>query len=356
MLMASLTLVVLSHGRVAAQNESGRRNIDKEGFQQWRYWYENYLYETQYPILRSLPPLSITMPWDILASYIYMDSLARFDNTNLTERTLDRWRYERMINDTLRGMAKYIYRMMDYDPSRFTQYIDEVDLKGGTRYKASLRGISSRVSPLIFESLPSTEPRAAFMALLESSYILRVKVCSIDSMPTNSSSRGAKYLYQVTADVLDTLKGQVFIPCPEAQQLSQQKTSSMARTLSSHPGCMQFVYVNGLYFNPRTIPPGAPDIYTARDPEFAFGRDSLFAMKAGQEAVIFAVHNGRLVDSANDYYHMRLDARTSFGALPIINGQVRDINHIWSDQTMLSYEEWKRQFMALRDRLLSGAY
>ncbi len=355
-LLAAVVLLLLGHGRLTAQNESGRRNINKEAFQRMRYWYESYLYETQYPIIRSLPPLSITMPWDIMASYIYMDSLARFDSLNLTEKTLNNWRYERTVNDTLRGMAKYIYKMSDYDPNIFTQYIDEVGLNRGTRYTASLRTVIAQVGNTIFDALPSTEHRAGLLALLESSNILRIKVRSIDSMPTHSSSRSAKYLYQVTADVLDTLKGQVFVSCPQVQQSFQQKTNSTARPLANSPVCIQFVYINGLYFNPRNIPSGAPELYTARDPEFAFGRDSLFTMKVGQEAVIFVRHNGGLVDSTHDYYHIRLEERASFGALPIINGQVRDINHIWSSELMLSYEEWKTQFMMLRNRLLSGAY
>ena len=57
--------------------------------------------------------------------------------------------------------------------------------------------------------------------------------------------------------------------------------------------------------------------------------------------------------------HQTLDGGRVFHddfALPIIGGQVRDVNHIWSDQTLLGYEEWKRNFMMLRERLLAGTY
>jgi len=296
------------------------------------------------------------MPTDIRASYMYMESIARFADADFAETTLNSWRYERVMNDVLRVMAQHIYRLMDYDPGRFIQYMDEVNVRTGIRYTASIRTIFSQISNTIAEALPSTGGRDALVALCESSYILRIKVRSVDSMPTYSSSRHAEYIYQVTADVLDTLKGHVFAACSQDQQSLQNAGSVSAQPLSSYPACIQFVYLNNLYFDPRTISPGPFDRYTGRDPEFAFGRDSLFAMNVGQEAVVFAVHNGHLIDSAYDYYHVRLDSRTSFGALPIINDQVRDINHIWSDQTMLSYEEWRRQFMMMRNRLLSGRY
>ena len=67
----------VAHG----QNETGKRPINRSRFESMGYWYtpSNAMYQVRYPIIRSLPPLNSGMPWDILAAYVYMDSLARFD-------------------------------------------------------------------------------------------------------------------------------------------------------------------------------------------------------------------------------------------------------------------------------------
>ena len=355
-LMALAIAAMLLPVGMSAQNESGRRNINKTRFQQLGYWYDSSTarFQTRYPIIRSLPPVNSGMPWDILAAYVYMDSLARFDNTRLTERTLDGWRAMRTMNDTLRYMAKYLYKLVDYDPITFAQYIDEVGLKGHDRYSADLRYIASQVSSTLYDGLPESERRAGMVALLETEYALRVRVISIDSMPSGSTDPKARYFYRVTAEVRDTLKGRVFAPCPVFT--SNTKKDDRSILASSEAPCIQFIYLNNLYFDPRNAPSGAPHLFSGRDPEFATGPDSSFVMKAGQEAVVFLQLTGWKVDSAYDYYHVRIVARTSFGALPIIGGQVRDVNHIWSDQTLLGYEEWKRNFMMLRERLLAGTY
>ncbi len=344
-----------------AQNETGTRSIGKDAWQRMGYWYDSSTarYHVGYPILRSLPPLSTTMPWDIMAAYVYMDSLARFDFNRMVSRRLDQLREEynftdppHTFSDTLKQAAAFFYRLMDYNPVLFTQYIDEVSLKYRSRYQTSLRAIAATVSVVLYEGLTDVDRRVANVALLEADYILRVRVRSVDSMPVPTTE--GMYCYQVNADVLDTLKGRVFPSCIESAFNVGNEVNS--RTRLSAPSCMQFVYVDHLFSDPNHGPSGGPNLYYARDPEFARGADSLFAMRSGQEAVIFVRHNDILRDSTHDYYHLRLERRASMGALPIINGQVRDINRVWSDDVVLDYREWRRRLMALRDRLLSGTY
>ncbi len=81
-----------------------------------------------------------------------------------------------------------------------------------------------------------------------------------------------------------------------------------------------------------------------------------FQMQVGQEALVFLTHSGQRYDSTNDYFDLNVDPRASYGALPIINGQVRDVNHIWSNQTMISYDDWKARVYELRNKILTGKY
>lgn|GEM_PF-3825592 len=230
-----------------------------------------------------------------------------------------RWRAERRITDRLRQTATYLYTLSDYNLIIFTQYLDEISLKYRSKYRASLSAIASRVG----EALLDAQPKAGMLALLESSYILRVAVVAVDSLSTGSDNPSGAYFYRVTAVVTDTLKGRVFQPCSGLQSLAAQ--GDRPSVPPSAP-CIQFVYVPNLYLAPRYVPPEGTGLYTARDPAFTSGPDSLFAMKAGQEAVVCIRHTNSLVDSSYDYYHLRLDSRCSFGALPIIKGSERDVN------------------------------
>ncbi len=344
-----------------AQNETGSRAMDKSTLQQWHYWYDSSTvrYHVGYPVLRSLPPLNTMMPWDIMAAYIYMDSLARFDFDRTADRRLDQLREEynftdppHTFSDTLKQAASYLYRLVDYNPVIFNQYLEEVGLKYGSRYRADLRIIAAKVGVVVYEGLTDASRRVGMLALLEADYILRVRVRSVDSMPVPTTE--GMYCYRVTADVLDTLKGRVFPSCNESAFNVGNEADS--RTGLSVPSCMQFVYVDHLFSDPNHGPSGGPNLYYARDPEFARGDDSLFAMRSGQEAIVFIAHHDWLMDSTHDYYHLRLERRASMGVLPIMDGQVRDINRVWSDDVMLDYGEWRRRLMVLRDRLLSGIY
>jgi hypothetical protein len=361
-LVALVMVAIVSTAR--GQNESGFRSLTKEAWQKMGYWYDSSTarYHIGYPIIRSLPPLSSNMPLDILLAYIHMDSLARFDFNNTAEERLNQLRQEynftdppHRFSDTLKQAAAFLYRLVDYNPILFNQYIDEVTLKYRSRYRANLPLIATRTSIVLYEGLTDADRRVANVALLEADYILRVRVQSVDSMeaPTDPGI----YYYRATADVLDILKGRVLPPsCSQSFNVRDGEKGRDSRSVLSASSCIQFMYFAHLFSDPRHGPSGGPRLFYARDPEFARGPDSLFALKPGQEAVIFLKHNDILRDSTHDWYHLKLERRASMGVLPVINGQVRDINRIWSDDVMLDYTEWRRRLMALRDRLLNGTY
>ena len=350
----------LSFSPAIAQNEQGTRPMNKERFTALRYWRDTSttFYHAGYPILRSLPPLNSGMPWSVMATYIYMDSLARFDEDELAEQTATRWKYDRSLTDTLKWSVSYLYQAVDYNPIIWRQYVDEVDLKYKKKYVASLSGIQAKTTDALYNILTTSTVsarRVAMLALAESDYILRVHVQSIDSMPTGDAK--TPYIYRVSADVLDTLKGKIFQSCLSNYTTRKDNPKgTLSSPLSSVAPCIRFTYLPHLYSDPRYTPPGAPRLYSARDPEFARADDSLFRMRPGQEAIVFIRHTNRLVDSTHDYYHLMLERRASMGALPIIDGHVRDINQIWSNDLMTPYATWRTRFLALRDQLISGAY
>ncbi len=41
-----------------------------------------------------------------------------------------------------------------------------------------------------------------------------------------------------------------------------------------------------------------------------------------------------------NFDNLDIESTASYNALPIIDGNIRDINHIWSNQTTISYSQW----------------
>ncbi len=118
------------------------------------------------------------MPYDVLLPYIYLDSIARFDTTGQTFAHSEVWR---TMNDTLKGMLRYAYCMMDYNPITLWQYIIETQLKS-TKYKADLYGIMVNLRRAMLYAAPDPQEARALYSIFYPDYILRVKVARIDSM------------------------------------------------------------------------------------------------------------------------------------------------------------------------------
>lgn len=337
----------------SAQNESGRRSINKERFQP-RNWYDNTtaMYQLQYPILRSLPPLSSSMPYDILLSYIYLDSMARFDTARFAAQYIDRWQ---AMSDTLKGMLTYYYKVVDYNPIIFNQYISEVSLKRDYKYRASLREITEKLRSAFMRAAPNKRERLAIYSLLYPDYILRVKVNRIDSMLFKPfPSTVTPYQFQVTAVVLDTIKGHVISTCNDQYRAQNRDGKPLILAEGPNP-CIHFTYTHAAYTHPSEDPQPP---YRERDSEFIIpGTDNGgFGMKVGQEAIVFLSHRRQLYDSTHDYFDLDVVMDASYNALPIIDGQVRDVNRVWSDDLLMDYTSWINRVMYLRDKILWGNY
>jgi len=309
------------------------------------------MYQLHYPIIKSIPPLNTAMPWDILLAYIYTDSIAQFDNSERTVSSTARWA---TMHDTLAGLITYNYKMTDYNPIIFTQYLNEISLNARTRYRTSIIDVRDNIRAALLKAAPKPADRLGLYSLLYPDYILRVRITGIDSMLIKPHpSLINPYKFRATADVIDTLKGMVFTTCAQ-QFLARTPVNEWPNVMMDpkYP-CIEFQYSHGNYFDPNMN--GEPWLYPDRDPSFAQS-DGGFQMQVGQEAIVFLSHYGQRYDSTKDYFDLNLEPQASYNALPIINGQVRDINHIWSGRTMISYDDWKARFYELREKILTGKY
>ncbi len=328
---------------VAAQTGAEYRRHETSRLVNTRQWYDTTLpfYRIQYPLLRHSPLADPAMAPAIRDAYLYVDTLMRSPNL---DRLLQDADLRGMKHGSIGRLASYLFQMNDYNPVIFAQYADGAEMHRSDRSGSSLR----QFSHVVYNHIRNTGGRQdnALYSTLRADYILRVKIRSVD--PSFDEGQLENHYYRVTAEVLDTLKGQCFQPY---ERLELATAAPDNRT-----GSIQFQYTPDTYLQPTIGSRDRDDIpfpYTIDDPAFLTG-EQRFGMRPGQEAIIFLRHDEHLVDAEHDYYYLHLDPWASNSALPIVDGRVRDLNHIWSDQDLLSYHDWRHRFLAVRSAIMNA--
>ncbi len=364
-----IVVIFLASAHLAsAQNESGSRSLSRSQWQKMGYWCDSTtaMFQTRYPIITSIQPVSTSMPYDVLLSFVYLDSLLRFGDG---KEAFARMRLWSSMNDTLKEMAKTLFRIDDYDLRILTQFVDEVGLNrkvtgnprtiinGDTipansiargRYVMSLADLRREFLSAYYRTIPVASERKALVSIVGADYVLRINVLSIDSMVNKNSPLGYKR-YRVTEQVMDTLKGKVFTS--PVTPLGT-KDAGMAQ-LATNP-TIQFQYTPMKYLL-YTEFPNYPPRYPLRDSAFS-AADGSFTMAVNQRAIVFLGHQNDKVDNQFDYYDLDVQPLYSNNALPITGGNVRDVNNIWTTTTSTPYATWKSRFQTLKSKVQSGAY
>jgi hypothetical protein len=338
------------------------------------------MFQIQYPIIRSIPPISTDMPYDVLLSYIYLDSLIRFTTQSQTDSMI---KSRTSLNDTLKNTIKYLYKLQDYNPIIFKQYWDEVrryhvssgrkskvvfkkdgftmpndsepNIPYQGRYTNDLYSLIFKITDGMPQKITNDSDRAALFSLMEAEYILRVRILSLpDSMYYRIGRIDSNDTrYQVMAEVLDTIKGKVFKNYNFINNgLSAIKTGHNNFMLDISNPIIKIQY-SSLDYN---ILGGMSNGITYLYPDSAFLSNRRFNLQPNQECIIFLVHESHFLDSTNDYYDLTTAPRASACALPIFNGMVRDVNNVWSQDLYLPYDIWKNRINALINKILTATY
>jgi hypothetical protein len=360
--MLIITCMVGSASSLYSQNETGTRNLNDTLYKATHSWYDSTtaMFQHQFPIIRSIPPLNTSMPLDVLISYIYLDSLLR---SPASDSILNVIESQSTLNDTLKYAAKFLFTLNDYNPIILKQYANEVGFQTGSdsgltmtinnqqfttqfkaaKYHVNLSWLRYKLADKIYQLLASDTATVklakAYYAALYSNYILRVKVISIDSIMNKLSPFGM-HRYKVTAQVVDTIIGKIIPALTNNSTLvrSQPQNKTVLNDTSSH--YMTFEYVPNSYHIGTSFNRGISSDWD-EDSSFIVSKyNHEFTMRSGQEAVVFLTFCNPIYDNQYDYFNLDVESRTSYNALPIIGGSVRDINHVWSDQTLVSYNQW----------------
>ena len=204
-----LCIIVIQSNLLTAQVRPISRTDSATGAYMGNWFYPSeYQFETNFPLLNTIPPITTGMPYEIMLSYIFLDSLIRNYPPALDTTIVKRWFDEKSKNDTVKAVLKYLYKLQDYDPVRFILYAYSTG-HAFIPYNTTLYAIKGKINRLLEAVQTLFDPSiTALMDLLQADYVLKVHVNSINSLPW--FAHPDQFAFGVNATVLDTLKGRVY--------------------------------------------------------------------------------------------------------------------------------------------------
>jgi len=288
------------------------------------------------------------MPLDISIAYTVVDSLAKLITTEQAVSYLSTITWN---SDTMKTIFKYMFSLHNYDFVRFKQYLYETKYNQSGNYKADLDEVFRYIS-YFYKKSNDTIMKKKY-SILGSDAILFVHVVKVDSMKAihASASRNADTLtydfYQATFRILDTLKGNI-LPCskPNANLKSEQTQSYSFPTMFA-----EFDY--NTYWQDKDESHRKP-MFEKIEPLYYDSSKTMFRIKPGDTAIVFIHNTDFQSDKYQDLFYLCFVNYYSNAALPVVNGMVKDINHIWFDQDFTPYQDWKNQFNSIKDSILLG--
>lgn len=307
-----------------------RNTVDSAQAQINHFWYNpgDQGFDSQFQKLKQIPPITTDMPYDVMMSYIAIDSFARTEFFN--DIPLNRWLDEGKSNDTIKSVVKYLYLINNYDPVRLCQYMNNTSRK---TYLTNIQYLINTENTLLERVLKNSPDKLALNDLNIAHYYLRIKINKIDKAPWKNHEN--EFFYSVNADVIDTLKGKVFKHCTDNLSFSSDANSN------SHKSSICFHYVSGQYSldGNRIIDPSLLD------------ESGNLTLRPGQELIVSLMYGNYKWDYEHDYFGLML-----LTAFPIMNEKVYDPGHEWSKDSVTDYQKWKNIFNNKVAQLLSGGY
>ncbi|HET6402190.1 MAG TPA: hypothetical protein VFH95_12445 [Candidatus Kapabacteria bacterium] len=259
------------------------------------------------PVIQSFPPLNSGMPLNVMEGYIYYDSICR----NASWQSVDSFANQLTYSDTLANALKYLYVMDDYDPVTFSQWLRVTP--SITHYKTAPGFLYTQLLGKAASTVPDTLRTAM---LSGADYIAHVKITSLQNFADTALPAFQDEVI-VSCQVLDTLKGKIYPPCPE--MITSREKGMHAASL---PDCLQFYYSPSA---PRKALTG--DVLTGWEPRL---KDSLGNpwITADQEYIVFLTIRSLGNDTSNFYmtvHSAKFNSSVS-GMYPIVDGVVQDQN------------------------------
>ncbi|GEM_PF-1890948 len=166
---------------------------------------KNLLYYTLNFVLDSsvgYPPLHTDMPYDVMIGYIALDSAARTAISTHKAPQLFEFIDRQTYNDTLRTIMRYRYKMIDYNPVVYYDY-----LYGPPDGYVPMVNIDRALTVAIGKSNPLHQT-VAFDEVFNAYWILHIRVD--DTLRIKDRGLSCEAVTAASVDILDTIKGRVF--------------------------------------------------------------------------------------------------------------------------------------------------
>ena len=150
------------------------------------------------------PPLLSNMPYDIMVSYIIVDSILKYSDSVVAVTNSFFKRFENnqisFDNDTLNYALKYMYRLADYDPLIYFYNF----CLGSANKKVSPRSLHWDLMEYVRRKIPNG---GRIRRVLDSPWILHIYVEETNMWCLDSTYKNLKDFTTVKARILDTIKG-----------------------------------------------------------------------------------------------------------------------------------------------------
>jgi len=290
------------------------------------------------------PVLFSNMPLEQFIGYVIMDSIITYARDSFpTAKAQENFIKGLTRNgDTLNYALKYLYRMADYNPFLYYNFL--------TSYQAGKQQPMTLLPKLLDQV--RKEYGIATQQLMKAEYILHLRVNEVErfayeSSPPWTGPNGKVYtdstkLIYVYSQVLDTIKGQVLPNMSSAITVFDMDSSEtkVRRYIPSYiPATTNFVY----YYNPSWSVG-----YGGTSRRLNGGEEP------GKEFIVFAYSMGACINSStrNQYYEIRPTTLGLWGGIfRIIDGKVYDSKNEFGWGTHIPLATFKQNLQSLLDSI-----
>lgn len=296
----------------------------------------HYFTEQYYPFK---PVLRTDMPLDILLGYIIMDSIISYGQLSYpTVASRDEFFAGLTCEgDTLNYALKHLYRITDYNPFLFHNFIWSVQA-----------GKFSSITLLkrFYDQVKKVCGHQKF-EVMEAEYILHLRTTKVEPLYYKNDIPGdTSKVFFVHNKVLDKIKGQVLPNFDRAITIFTQDSAGKSVLRSTDlnvPANTDFLY----YYNPGWVQNSVD------------GKQSQsmwrIPMEEDKEYIVFTRHLENCIDSLNarkQYYDIKTtNLNLQGGIFPIVNGNVIDGANDWGWGTEVPLATFKRNLQELIDSI-----
>ncbi len=292
------------------------------------------------------PVLFPSMPYEIMFSYVLIDSMLKHapETPGIVESLFERFDSGEVApdNDTLNYAYKYLYKISDYDPLLFWDYVMNGQGHGRNMHAFMLY---NKLTDCIEKATNGQQKRL----MLRSFWILHIYVDATTVWEKYETSKDhLKDYTMVYANVLDTIKGKTL---PNLNTMlfadSSNNTNSSSTKISIPNNNINLIFD---YCNQWNLNGDNAHVLVIGDEVQGAMKDENGDpwIKTNREYIVLLAPNYRCSYEWQNYYALwPVSGLYSRGMYPIENGNVIDLGNVWGWGTSVPIGVFKQNLNTL---------